>query len=532
MLSSHTFSNIGLLSLYLVVFVSLQFCSSSTFEEYPLESCTMNLTLRNYRLILSWELKNKSVPPVHYTLWSTIMSRPEDPKALENCTNIMESSCDVTDEWMDRTENYIPLIVIYRGDSVLSLCEGFVTATNTIIEPPEFEVIGFTDNINVTVKFPPVIPKIFGESMWQVLGYRSLAIKAQAGQNTLLHKLKMKNIAGNITHVFQNLLPNTNYCVSVYFEAENMKDSIKSPFKCTLLQPDQESGSSESGKVGIITVCVIIAVFFFFFIMLKRIGYICLKSNFPRALNFHNFLSWIFPEAPPSEGVDRLEIITVNKKKKVWNYNYGDESDDDGGDDDDDEAPKASATGYTMHGLMGRLLSQASDPSANPQESQLEEEDSAEEESDTTGAWAGPEAECVTEAAVVRLGLGLSEDPSGPSARRESVIQDPFPGDDSSSVNGAGDKAIFNVNLNSVFLRILHDDPEDGSEGSSLAEDPLHLDEAPQRTESGLLMASGDRTQSPHPSISSQHLWTEDGSSEKTDTSDSEADTGDGYIMR
>lgn len=282
-------------------------------------------------------------------------------------------------------------------------------------------------------------------------------------------------------------------------------------------------GPSESGKVGIITGCVIIVAFFSAIVMLKRIGYICLKNNFPNALNFHNFLSWIVPEVPPSEGVDKLEIIPTNKKKKVWNYDYGDESDSDG-----EEVPKASATGYTTHGLMGRLLSQASDPSTSPQEPQLEE-DSATEESDATGA--GAEPELPTEAAMV-LGLGPSEDPSVPYERRESALQDSFSGHDSSSVNEPGEKVIFNVNLNSVFLRVLHDGSEDGSEASSLAEDPVHLDEAPHRTESGLPMAGGDRTQSPHPSISSQGLWTEDGSSDKTDSSDSDADIGDGYIMR
>ncbi|XP_007640234.1 interferon alpha/beta receptor 2 isoform X2 [Cricetulus griseus] len=522
MLPSHAFSIVRLLSLCLVVCVSLQFTSSSVFEDYPKESCDVNLTLRNFRLILSWELKNKSIPLTHYTFWFTIMSKPEDPKALENCTNITEPSCDVTEEWTGPSEIYVPLIVIYRGNSTVSLCEGSVVATDTRVEPPEFEVVGFTDHINVTMKFPPVTPKIFGESIWEMLGYKSLVIREQAGQSIKLHKPTMKSITGNFTYVLRDLLPKTNYCVSVYFEAETLETSIKSPFKCTALQPDQESGSSEYDKVGIVTGCVIAVLFFSIVVMLKRIGYICLKHNFPNALNFHNFLSWIFPEVPPSEGVDKLEIIPSSKKKKVWNYDYGD------GSDSDEDVPKASATGYTTHGLMGRLLSQASDPANHPLESQLEE-DSAAEESDATEP--GTEPELPTEA-VVGLGLRPSEDPSGPYERRESVLQDSFPGDDSSSVNGTGDKVIFNVNLNSVFLRVLHDDSEGGSEVSSLAEDPVHLDEAPHRTESGLPMAGEDRTQSPHPSVSSQGLWTEDGSSEKTDTSDSDADTGDGYIMR
>lgn len=41
--------------------------------EYPKESCTVNLILRNFRLVLSLELENKSLPPTHFTFWSTTM---------------------------------------------------------------------------------------------------------------------------------------------------------------------------------------------------------------------------------------------------------------------------------------------------------------------------------------------------------------------------------------------------------------------------------------------------------------------------
>lgn len=231
---------------------------------------------------------------------------------------------------------------------------------------------------------------------------------------------------------------------------------------------------------------------------------------------------------PPSEAVDKLEIIPTNKKKKVWNYDYGDASDS-----DEEELPTASATGYTAHRLMDRLPHPASASSANPQEAQLEEDSAADEseESNEAGARDGAMAELPTEAEV-GSGLRPSEDPSGPYERKERGVQDSFPRDDSSSVNGPGDKVIFNVNLNSVFLRALHDDPEETSEVLSLAEDTVHLDEAPHRTGSGLLMAGGDRTQLPQPGFSSQVLWTEDGSSERTDSSDSDADLGDGYVMR
>lgn len=35
----------------------------------------------------------------------------------------------------------------------------------------------------MTVKFPPVTPKIYGESIWEVLGSKSFFIEERAGKN-------------------------------------------------------------------------------------------------------------------------------------------------------------------------------------------------------------------------------------------------------------------------------------------------------------------------------------------------------------
>lgn len=210
--------------------------------EYPKESCTVNLTIRNFRLVLSLELENKSLPPTHFTFWDTIMSTSEDPKVLENCRNITEPLCDVTDKWNDTHPVYVLIVVIYRGDSMPSYCDSSVSNTDIRPEPPEFEVIGFMDHINVTVKFPPVTPKIYGESIWEVLGPKSFFIEEWAGKNVKTHNPKMDNPTGNYTYVLRDVLPKTNYCVSVYFKAVRMEDTIKSPFKCTLLPPGQEAG--------------------------------------------------------------------------------------------------------------------------------------------------------------------------------------------------------------------------------------------------------------------------------------------------
>ncbi|XP_021065228.1 interferon alpha/beta receptor 2 isoform X1 [Mus pahari] len=505
-------SAVGFLCLCLVVCESLETISPSAFDGYPDEPCTINMTIRNFRLILSWELENKSSPPANFTLWYTVMSKNEDLMKVKNCSDTTKSSCDVTAEWLEGMESYVAIVLVHRGDLTVCRCSDYIVPANAPLKPPEFEIIGFTDHINVTMEFPPVTSKIIREKMRST----PFVIKEQIGDSIRKqHKPKVNNVTGNFTFVLKDLLPKTNYCVSVYFDDD---PAIKSPLKCIVLQPDQESGLSESAKVGIITSGLIVMFFVSTIIMLKRIGYICLKDNLPNVLNFHHFLTWIFPERSPSEAIDRLEIIPTNKKKRLWNYDYED------GSDSDEEVPTASVTGYTMHGLTGKPLPQSSDTSASP-EDPLHEEDSGAEESDEAGVGAGAEPQLLTEA-----GVGPSEDPSGPSERRKSVLKDSFPSEDNSSMDEPGDNTIFNVNLNSVFLRVLHD--KDASETLSLAEDAILLDEGPHRTESDLRIAGEDRTQPSLPSLPSQDLWTEDGSSEKSDTSDSDADVGDGYIMR
>lgn len=179
MLSKGTGSAVGLLSLYLVVCVSLQSNSSFAFEEYPDEPCTINLILRHFRLILSWKLQSQSSPPTNYTLWYTIMSKAEDLKKVENCTDITEPLCDVTDEWLEGRETYVPIIVVHRGDSTVCRCSDYVWPTDVLLEPPEFKIIGFKDHINVMMEFPPATYKLFGESLWKRLESTSIVIEEQ-----------------------------------------------------------------------------------------------------------------------------------------------------------------------------------------------------------------------------------------------------------------------------------------------------------------------------------------------------------------
>lgn len=241
--------------------------------------------------------------------------------------------------------------------------------------------------------------------------------------------------------------------------------------------------------------------------------------SLPKNQIFRNFVVQIFPERPLSEEVNMLEVISVHRKKKVWDYNYDDES------DTEDEAPlRTSATGYTMHGLTGRLLRQFRPSSASSQASYPE--DPADEESEEPDKETEPLPQ---PPAAQGPSPGQREDPR---ERAEGLPHNRSPKDDgSNSTGGSGDKITFNVDLNSVFLRALHDDAED-SEEDALVLPPLEED--PQETESSLLVPHGKKLQVLFPSLPPGCLWTGDDLSDESDATSSGADDDvrDGYIMR
>ncbi|XP_045396518.1 interferon alpha/beta receptor 2 isoform X1 [Lemur catta] len=517
MLLSHNASAIRSLNLILMVFISLVFGVLCDLPDSSNEPCDLKITLQNFRSILSWEFKNHSVVPTHYTSLYTVMSRKEAMKTIEDCVNTTRSFCDLTRVWKNIHEVYVIKVEGFRGTTLLGHCmKAFFPAMDISFEPPEFEIVGFTDHINVMVKFPSDIEERLQFDLPLVIEEESEGIVKK-------HIPKMKrNMSGNFTYVIDKLIPNTNHCVSVYFESADQATVVKSPLKCTFLHPGRESESSESGKIGgIITMFLIAVILTSTIIVLKRIGYICLRKKIPKVLNFHNFSAWIFPDLPPWEAMDMVEVIYINRKKKVWDYNYDDESDS-----DNEAAPRASAGGYTMHGLTVRPPSRAS---AASKESQFVDPDSSEEPDLPDAA-----AESPTTPGHDPWQL---EHMSGPYERRESPLHDPFE-EDSSSTEQSGDRIIFNVDLNSVLMRV-HDNDSDDSDNSE--EDPLILSALPEETvgpedaderESSLLLASGEGTQTAYLGPSSERLWPEDAPSDKSDTSESDVDLGDGYIMR
>lgn len=515
MLWDHHAYAVGLLNLYLLVHIGPMVGALEALSELPEKSCIFSITLRNFRPILSWELRNHSIVPTHYTLWYTCMSKEKEMKIVEECTNITRTFCDLTNRWGSSAEMYFTKLEGFRGSTKLVSCFNWVFPdVHMFLEPPEFEIVGFVEHINVTLRFPPALPTLpDGEGMWSNL---LLIIEEESEGIVKQHKLRInQNTTGNFIYTINKLIPNTNYCVSVYFEPKDLQLIKRSPLKCTFLRPGQESAeSSESVKIGgLVALFFTASMFISTIVLLKRIGYILLRHEVPKVLDFRNLAAWAFPEPPALEAVAVLEVIHISRKKKVWNYNYDDES-------DDEAVPQASAGGYTMHKLIVGPVCPAPTCSATLEDtlddcSDPDAEDSQEPEAESQALMApGP-------------GPWPEEHTSGAYKGRGAQPEDPFPEEDSSSVESSGDRIFFNVDLNSVFVRV----PEDSDDDNDDSEDPPGFClpeerddfEAAER-ETSLLAASGEGAQ--------ECLGPEDAPFNKSDTSKSDIDIGGGYMRR
>ncbi|KAM6224027.1 interferon alpha/beta receptor 2 [Rhynchocyon petersi] len=367
------------LNLHPWVYIGLMISTSYGFPDLSHEDCIFSMTQRNFQLALSWDFRNHSIVPTHYTVWHTVMSKKEDMKIVENCVNITRPFCNLTDLWDGISETFYKL-------------------------------------------------KITG------------------------------NTPGNVSFVIEKLIPNTNHCVSVYFESQSLSNIIRSPLKCVFL-PEQ----------------------------------------------------LIVPKPPPVEAVDKVEVIVVKRKKKVWNYSYGADSDS-----EEESTPRTCAGGYTTRGMMAKPLIQACTPQSSPEESpdidtEVDDPDLPE-----------PEAEPLLES---RCSLEQSEYVSGAYKRGESASQDLFSEEDSIS-EGSGDGVVFNVDLNSVFVRALADDDDTDSQ-----EEMGGLD-GTSEVDLGCTIPMELEIQPPDASPSAECWLSEDTASEKSNASESDVDVGDGYIMR
>ncbi|KAM9039569.1 interferon alpha/beta receptor 2 isoform 1-T2 [Sarcophilus harrisii] len=488
---------------------SICLSSSCTSLEMPVKNDILTMTSHNFQHILSWKLSSNAIIPTHYTVSYTIMSAYKEWKAVEKCTNITKSSCNMTDIY-ETNETYLTSVTGFNSKKKLFECVfEFLPITDTILDPPEVSIFYFEDAINVTVHFPESLSIIKNKEKEL---FSSVVIKVKSHDMSEQELNIEMDDRENVTIVIDSLMPNSNYCISAHWETFS-NNVPHSPLKCFILSPNQESESEEIIAMPLIfATCFIIFPIIIFVIFLKKTEYICKKKkHFPKALDFPSIIPG--PLQLPYEKVTRADVIEKTKKKKMFN-----ESDDKS--DSDNESTQKIENNYTMNGFSPRSLSQNSkftwkeynSNDSDPDETESPEFDPPATDTDSATSYqvkSGPD-----ESRICRIWSNLSED-SNFSSRSEDCFN-------------------FNVNLSTVFVGDPGNDTTSEEDAAQILlpvqEEKINLVNSDEIELKHISHATCVKTPLFH--VPSKDLWSENASSDESVTSESEVDLGNDYIRR
>ncbi|XP_074070181.1 interferon alpha/beta receptor 2-like isoform X1 [Macrotis lagotis] len=511
MLPNQCFLFIGLLFFYLsasICFIfsnasleSICFISSNTSMELPLQNCSLTMKSHNFHSILSWKLSSNATRPSHYTVFSINIRLEEECKAVENCINITKTSCNLIDSY-EVLETYYFTVAGFNGTKKIVECAvEFFPITQTILDPPEVSIFGFKDTINVTVHHPASLSNLKDNEKEFI---SSVVIKVKS-HDIVDEELKFEMADREyVETIIDSVIPNSNYCISAYWDLPSKDNMILSPLKCIMLSPSQESGSEKNTVIPYkFVACFIIFPIIIFGIILKKAGYICTKkTNFPKSLNFSTHKSNLLQM--PHEKVTRIMMISKTKKKKM-SYDSDDKS------DSDYESTQSIENNYATNGFTCRSVSQDSKftwreynaTGLDPNEPENPETDPS--PADTDPLKPNPD--------VNRICHNWSN-LSG-SSTFSSRLEDCFN---------------FNVNLRTVFIG-------DSGDDKASEEDSAQIFLPVQEDKSNLVDADGTElkhlTHSTHFCVPSEdYLSSENASSDESVNSESNVDLGDGYIRR
>ncbi|CAH2219262.1 interferon alpha beta receptor 2-like [Pelobates cultripes] len=173
----------------------------------------------------------------------------------------------------------------------------------TVLGPPIVSVVAGSELINITIN-PPVSHlksadgkctiSMLNETVYPLLIYTIKLVQSNLSPLPIRNEKEVVKDE-NATFTIRNLLPVTNYCISVEVSASaNMNPrNIPSPIECvtTKHQPRTEDGNKFAIIISVASVFVVLFITLLL-IGLDFTGYLCIKKNTP------DILMWL----PRSEG--------------------------------------------------------------------------------------------------------------------------------------------------------------------------------------------------------------------------------------
>uniref|UniRef100_A0A8C3Q3P4 Tissue factor n=1 Tax=Geospiza parvula TaxID=87175 RepID=A0A8C3Q3P4_GEOPR len=495
-----------LCQLVCLTFLSAAVCSLPERKGLPYN---LQMDSHNFQHILSWQAEHDPAVPASYNVLYKDY-RSQNWMSAQQCSGIAQLSCELTEEFKDRSTEYSVFVQSIGGAQVLnSSLLRFVPLTETILGPPEVNITSCPNCLNVTIKLPASHFRQNGKLLSLIDIYDELdyiiTLKSQDGE----HKRPRQRTNEEVfSVVIEELYPSRNYCLSVGVTASLNKNSVPSPWKCVTADSEAQQGYHEAAVAGAVCVSLIIVA------VLKCVhaaGFIFPKFSLPQALACIRRLAYS-PWVSESETVASVEIIPREVKSKARGCR-GSASDDTDSDSSDSDSSALREHDYTRRGRLGRgSVPRGCDTPSSPE--QYSGSSTCEHSSSQAGD---------TPAAEPQEPQGH---PAGDGDTRSELLS-PLCGDSHEPQGGSG---CFTISLNTVLLGTLEQDGHGPAAAPPAPQDAGDWHCA-HDAQAKLLQDPGSGQGAP--CSNAFHEWqNSSSSSEESDSLDSDTEQVTGYMRR
>ncbi|XP_048148292.1 interferon alpha/beta receptor 2-like isoform X2 [Corvus hawaiiensis] len=489
-----------------LIFLSTAVCSQP--ERKKGLPYNLQMDSHNFRHILSWQTEHDPAVPASYNVLYKD-HRSSNWLSAKQCSGISQLSCELTEEFKERSSVYCAQVQSIRGTQVLnSSVLHFVPSAQTILGPPEVNITSCPNCINVTIKLPTSHLREKGKllsliDIYEELDY-NITLKSLDGEHKRPRQKTTKEV---FSTVIGDLYPSRNYCVSVEVRASLNRYSIPSSWKCVSTDLAARQGYREGAVAGAVCFALIIAAVL---MCAHAAGFTLLKVSLPPTLACIRKLAyspWVFE----SENLSSLEIIPREVKSKARGCR-GSASDD--SDSSDSDSSALCDHDYARRAGLGRgRVRQGCDSPGTLVQYSVNStcEYSGSQAGDTPAA--EPELE------------EHEGDPEGDTDTRSELLS-PF---SEGSGSSQGNSECFTINLHTVLLGTLEPDGDSSAAAPSSQEDAddWHCAHA---LEAKLLEDTGSVQEAP--CSNDFHEWQNSSSSEDSGSLDSDTEHVTGYMRR
>ncbi|MEE6468000.1 hypothetical protein FKM82_008131 [Ascaphus truei] len=297
----------------------------------------LQLISENFQHILTWEEENNNTL-LSYNVDFTHLRKGKWISA-NDCSNTTHLFCDLTDYFTDIQGHYQARVKSFTENdtSPVSISKELVPILDTLLGPPIVNVTACNSCVKVNIH-PPIshlksedksTVSILQDTVYPTLEY-TIRLEQPNKEPSSIEDLREYTSDENFSTVIKNLLPSTNYCVSVAASASSNVNSNEKPsaLQCVITT----SNNTEGFNVGYIIAYIIGGILLLIGIFVLLIGldkakYLSMKNNFlPEVLKTLTKSESTFHENKEFDYLGHIVPVEIIIKETVKDDN--DESDE------------------------------------------------------------------------------------------------------------------------------------------------------------------------------------------------------------